>query len=151
MERRRKNLQELFEISQMTQRLMHMYMHRRFEELGVAPPQVHLLHLIGQMQPVNLKKLADGMRLTPGAITQLVDGLVRAGYVDRLPDEKDRRSSVVTLNAVGQDKIKALTRQKQTLLAEVANDLDDNELETYLHVQQKMLAYLETNCRNIKK
>jgi len=151
MERRQKNLQDLFDTAAMTQRLMHTYIHRTFDELGIAPSQLHLLHLIEQSQPVSLKKLAEAMRLTPGAITQLVDGLVRAELVNRESDPRDRRISVVTLTDTGRDKIRALTRQKQALLQKVAGDLDDDELQVYLGVQRKMLAHLEANCRNVKK
>lgn len=151
MERRQKNLQDLFATTAMTQRLMHTYIHRTFDELGVAPSQLHLLQLIEHTQPANLKQLADAMRVTPGAITQLVDSLVTTGYLDRNPDAHDRRSSVVTLTDAGQEKIRKLTRHKQELLANVAADLDDDELQIFLRVQQKMLAYLEAQCRTLKK
>lgn len=148
---REKNLQDLFATSAMMQRLMHAYIHRTFTEAGLAPSQLHLLQLIEHKQPVSLKKLADAMRLTPGAITQLVESLVQAGYVNRTPDEHDRRVSMVTLTESGADKLALLTRQKQILLENVAADLSDEELAVYLRVQQKMLAYLETNCRNAKR
>jgi DNA-binding MarR family transcriptional regulator len=35
--------------------------------------------------------LAERMAVTPPSITALVDGLVRKGYVDRVPDPADRR------------------------------------------------------------
>jgi MarR family 2-MHQ and catechol resistance regulon transcriptional repressor len=150
MQSRAKNIRELFDTTAMTQRLMHTYVHRTFDELGVAPSQLHLLHLIEHMQPVSLKKLAEAMRLTPGAITQIVESLVQAGYIDRKPDTQDRRVSVVTLTDAAREKMSALTRTKQAMLTKVVADLDDDELRIYLRVQQKMLAYLEANCRNVK-
>lgn len=151
MYNRAKNLQELFATSALTQRMMHVYMHRSFDELGLAPSQLQLLQLIEHAQPVSLKTLAGDMRLTPGAITQLVDGLVQIGYIKRTPSAEDRRVTVVALSEAGSDKIGSLKRKKQALLAKVVVDLDDEELEVYLRVQQKMLAYLEANCRNVKK
>jgi DNA-binding MarR family transcriptional regulator len=151
MEQRKKDLQDLFVVNAMTQRLMHAYIHRTFTELGVAPPQLHLLQLVEHLQPVSLKKLADAMRVTPGAVTQLVESLVRAGYINRQADTQDRRMSVVTLSEDGRRKIGKLTRMKQEMLAKVVADLDDAELRVYLRVQQKMLEYLEANCKPIKK
>lgn len=151
MEQREKDLQDLFAVNAMTQRLMHTYMHRIFAELGVAPSQLHLLQLVEHGEPVSLKKLALAMRVTPGAITQLVESMVQAGYIDRKPDTQDRRMSVVTLTELGHEKIGELLRIKEGLLARVAADLDDKELRIYLRVQQKMLEYLETNCKPIKK
>jgi MarR family transcriptional regulator, organic hydroperoxide resistance regulator len=151
MDTRTKNLQDLFATSALTQRMMHACMQRAFEELGIAPSQMHLLQLIEHSQPVSLKKLADDMRLTPGAITQLVDGLVETGYLERTPSSEDRRVTVVALTTAGTEKIGLLKRKKQALLTKVVADLDDDELQVFLRVQQKMLAYLETSCRNIKK
>ncbi len=143
-------IQELFEVNAMTQRLMHGFMHRAFVALGVAPSQVHLLNLIENMQPVSLKKLAEAMHLTPGAITQLVDSLVQVGYVDREPSTQDRRVSVVTLTDTAREKIHEVKRVKERLLTEVVTDLDDEELQTFLHVQLKIQAYLENACPQTK-
>lgn len=151
MQSRTRNLQELFAASALTQRMMHMSMHRTFDELGIAPSQLQLLQLIEHAQPVSLKTLATEMRLTPGAITQLVDGLVEAGYVERTPDAADRRVTVVSLTSAGREKIGMLKRKKQALLAKMVADLDDEELQIFLRVQQKMLKHLEANCQNVKK
>jgi DNA-binding MarR family transcriptional regulator len=151
MQNRTKNLQELFATAALTQRMLHVSMHRTFDELGVAPSQLQLLQLIEHAQPISLKTLASDMRLTPGAITQLIDGLVDAGYVQRTASTADRRVTVAALTPAGQEKIGMLKRKKQALLGKVVADLDDEELAVYLRVQQKMLAYLEKNCRDIKK
>jgi DNA-binding MarR family transcriptional regulator len=150
MSNRAKNLQDLFATSAVVQRMMHTCMHRAFDELGIAPSQMQLLQYIENSQPVSLKTLAEDMRLTPGAITQLVEGLVQADYVNRSASAEDRRVIVAALTPAGKDKLGLLKRKKQSLLKQVVADLDDTELEVYLHVQQKMLAYLEANCRKIK-
>jgi len=150
MDTRTKNLQDLFATSALTQRMMHACMQHAFEEVGIAPSQMHLLQLVEHAQSVSLKKLADDMRLTPGAITQLVDGLVETGYLQRTPSSEDRRVTVVALTDAGKEKIGFLKRKKQALLAKVVADLDDDELQVFLRVQQKMLSYLESHCRNIK-
>jgi DNA-binding MarR family transcriptional regulator len=46
--------------------------------LALGPPQVRILHLIaGSEEGVPVSELADKMRVTPGAVTQFVDALVR--------------------------------------------------------------------------
>jgi DNA-binding MarR family transcriptional regulator len=46
-------------------------------------------------------RLAEELVLTSGAMTHRVDTLVRAGFVERVPDERDRRSTLVGLTAKG--------------------------------------------------
>jgi DNA-binding MarR family transcriptional regulator len=151
MDKRSKHTQDLFATSAVVQRMMHACLQRTFDELGVAPSQLQLLHLIKQQQPVSLKVLAADMRLTPGAITQLVESLVQAGYITRTEGVEDRRITVVELTTAGAEVCTQLERKKKSLLSQVLVDLDDSELELYLRVQRKMLAHLEENYAQVKK
>lgn len=151
MNSRSKNLQELFATSDVVQRMMRQCIHQVFDEMGIAPSQLHLIHTIEMLQPVSLKRLATEMRLTPGAITQLVDSLVDAGYVERTHGTEDRRVIVAELTGEGKTKLSQLKRKKRAMLEKVVADLDDEELDIFLKVQQKMLGYLEEHCRNSKK
>ena len=151
MNARNQTIQDLFATAAVVQRLMRICLTRDFDEIGVAPSQLQLLQLIEQRQSASLKTLASDMHLTPGAITQLVEGLVRAGYVTRTESSEDRRISVVALTPAGSQTCKLLEGKKQALLAKVVADMDDNELKVFLKVQQKMLAHLEENCAHSKK
>lgn len=134
------------------QRLMHANFHRAFEELKIAPSQLQLLMFIENMQPVSLKDLAAKMYLTPGAITQLVEGLVQQGYIERKPSEQDRRVICVAMTSEGTKKTAALQERKHEMFAKVVSELDDNELALFLRIQQKMLAQLETKiCKETKE
>jgi DNA-binding MarR family transcriptional regulator len=150
MDTRTQTLQDLFAVAQLTQRLMHGCVMRAFHDMDIAPSQAHLLHMVEQMQPVSFKSLASELRLSPGAVTQLVDGLVQAELVKRTPDETDRRVSNVELTRTGKEKLSILKEKKRELLANVLKDLSDEELELYVNAQRKMLAYLEANYQDNK-
>lgn len=151
MNKRSQVTQDLFATLAVVQRMMHACLQRSFEEIDVAPSQLQLLHHIMQQQPVSLKILAADMRLTPGAITQLVEGVVHAGYVTRSESSEDRRITVVSLTDAGMSVVKRLEQKKRVLLKGVVANLDDNELAVFLRVQHKMLTYLETYCSKLKK
>jgi DNA-binding MarR family transcriptional regulator len=151
MPTRTENLQDIYAISAITQRLMRSYMHSSGVDLHIAPSESQVLQLISEVQPVSLKELANAMHLTPGAITQLVDALVQAQYVTRTPSAQDRRMAVVALTPEGSRAISSLRRTKQDLFAKVVANLTDEELAAFLNVQRKMLEYLEVSCRNVKK
>ncbi len=151
MDTRRKYTQDLYATTTVVQRMMHTCLQRSFDETGVAPSQLQILHLIRQKQPVSLKVLASDLHLTPGAITQLVEGAVQAGYVNRSESSEDRRITDVSLTKAGTAILKLLEQKKQSLLTKVVADLDNDELAMYLRVQQKMLSYLEEYCAKVKK
>ncbi|MFI5275611.1 MAG: MarR family winged helix-turn-helix transcriptional regulator [Candidatus Saccharimonadales bacterium] len=151
MDKRSKDIQDLFATYAVVQRMMHTCLQRAFDELGVAPSQLQLLHLIKHNQPVSLKTVAAELRLTPGAITQQVESVVKAGYVNRNESSEDRRITVASLTPSGSAILKRLERMKQELLTKVVADLNDEELEVFLRVQQKMLVHLEESCAKVKK
>ena len=64
---------------------------------ALSPPQAHLLHSITMRKDgATVSELAERMGVTPGAITQFVNGLVEQDLVVRESDPTDRR--VVRLN-----------------------------------------------------
>jgi DNA-binding MarR family transcriptional regulator len=50
-----------------------------------------------------LTTLADRARMTPQAMAELVDDLVRRGYLERTPDPSDRRAKLIALTDLGWD------------------------------------------------
>jgi DNA-binding MarR family transcriptional regulator len=89
-----------------------------------------LLHLVrapdSRMRRVDL---ANGLLLTAGGVTRLLDGLERDGFVAREECASDRRVTYAVLTEAGRDKLreasKSHTRQIRELLGGV---YDDDEL-----------------------
>jgi DNA-binding MarR family transcriptional regulator len=73
--------------------------------------------------------LANGLLLTAGGVTRLLDGLEREGFVAREECASDRRVSYAVLTEAGRGKLreasKSHTRQIRELLGEL---YDDDEL-----------------------
>jgi DNA-binding MarR family transcriptional regulator len=150
MRTRSEDIDEIYAQSTMIQRLMRAHMQQSHGKLHIGPSEGHLLYVIAESQPISLKKLADAIHLTPGAITQLVDSLVEANYVTRTPSEQDRRVSVVTLTPEGTRTIAAMRRSKEELFTKIVDGLSDEELHAFVGVQRKMLQYLEENSNSKK-
>jgi DNA-binding MarR family transcriptional regulator len=73
--------------------------------------------------------LANGLVLTAGGVTRLLDGLERRGYVDRDQCASDRRVSYAVLTAAGRDKLRAASKSHTRQIRElVGAQLDDDEL-----------------------
>lgn len=107
--------------------------------IELSPSQIHLLFIVEALQPVNSKKLAATMRLTPGAISQLVDALGEKDYIQRENDKTDRRVSYITLSPQGKKLVVKCQRARNILLTEAMQSLDDEELEQLTHIQDKLL------------
>ena len=119
---------------------------RTYDAMELSPAQVELLKLISCKGPLSHKELAAEARLTPGAITQLLDGLETANCIVREDSPKDRRVSIISISPTGNEKLQAAISYYRSLLMRAFDALDDDELLAYSHAQQKLIDWHKANC-----
>ena len=89
--------------------------------------QVWTLHALGR-QPQLTTELARMFNVTEPTVTRIVDALVKRGYVERLPDEKDRRKIYLQLTAAGREVSEVAKEQFRAALTSFLSPLDDDQL-----------------------
>jgi DNA-binding MarR family transcriptional regulator len=99
--------------------------------LGLTPSRTHLLWELGRRGPVTQRVLADALKVTPRAVTGLVDALVADGLVTREPHPGDRRAALVTLTPDGKRLVAALKRDHKALARALFAPMPGPELETF--------------------
>lgn len=100
--------------------------------------QLGLLFLLNHHQPMTIGELAEQTHTTSGAVSQLIDNLVKQGLVVRHEDKTDRRIARVSLSATGQRQCQL---QREAKIAEVSwlfDDLSDEELARLVETQKKL-------------
>jgi DNA-binding MarR family transcriptional regulator len=65
------------------------------DQLDMPLADVHAVGALVEFGPVGVRRLADLMGMTTGAVTRMVDRLERGGFVRREPDPSDRRRVVL--------------------------------------------------------
>lgn len=151
MTSREEAIQHFFATMSKSKRLMHAHFQRAMRQLNISQAQAQLLFMIEVHQPVSFKQLAHIMSSTPGAITQLVSPLVDAGYVTRTPDAKDRRVMYVSLTDTGKQFMRRLQASHEEILLAMMEEWTDEEIRTWVDIQDKMLRYLETHQEKQEK
>lgn len=106
--------------------------------------QVMLLAYIkrnGQTQP---SILAKELGFTYGAITSMVNKLVKAGYLIRITEVTDRRAILLDITPTGV----ALLDEAESLGIDIRNKvysiLSEEEVEQMIHIQNKLLKHVNT-------
>jgi len=100
------------------------------------------------MEYLNRKKeskmtcLAQYLSITTAAITGIVERLVKAGYVGRVFDPKDRRIINIKLTAKGAELVSRISEQRKQMITRVFAKLTGGERETYLKVLQRIREVL---------
>ena len=79
---------------------------------------------------VTMGSLADQVALTTGGVTRLVDRMVAAGYVERLPCPTDRRVSFASLTPAGRAKLDEAVAVHARNLEQVFADLSRADVRT---------------------
>jgi DNA-binding MarR family transcriptional regulator len=141
--KREQLIEGIFATMQQLRRTSNANLQIRMKNSDISHTQIELLLVVKQRQPVNVKDLAAHMRLTPGAITQLLEGPAKHNYVAREPAEYDRRVTNISLTPTGARRLKDLWEQRKATLRQVMETLDTEELAVVLRVQEKMLRHFE--------
>ena len=87
-----------------------------------------LLWLIRVNPGLSLRELAAEERISAPALSGHVDRLEKAGLIDRVRDEDDRRRVGLTLTEEGERLMKRVRARRTTWLAERLKGLEDDEL-----------------------
>ena len=106
-------------------------MARAIAGLGLTLPRTHLIWELGQRGPVPQRVLADALRVTPRAVTGLVDALVADGLVSRELHPTDRRATLVTLSARGKKLVAQLERDHKLLACTLFAPMSRRELDGF--------------------
>lgn len=87
-----------------------------------------------------VKAISQLFKTTSSAATQLVDGLVRNGYIVRKTSSEDRRVVLLTLSKKSKDRIAQMKKQVLQKLLTLFKVLNDKEFEQYLALNKKLVS-----------
>jgi DNA-binding MarR family transcriptional regulator len=95
--------------------LLSQDMSSSLARMGLTEARTHLIWELRKLGPCPQRALASALRVTPRAVTALVDGLVETGFVTREPCPTDRRATLVTFTELGLSTAQALADSHREL------------------------------------
>jgi MarR family 2-MHQ and catechol resistance regulon transcriptional repressor len=102
--------------------------------------QLIVLRIARNHDGINIKDIADRLGVTSSAITQLVDALVRKGYLKREGSPEDRRALKISISEEGMEKISTIRMWGLEKLIAVFDVLNDDELAEYCELNKKIVG-----------
>src|SRR5512144_354 len=97
-------LGRLFELTVMMSEAMEHDLAKR----GLTRASATVISYLHQHGWMRQRELAEALRVSPGNVTGLIDGLQKTGFVTRSPHPSDRRATLVTLTERGTMAAKAM-------------------------------------------
>lgn len=104
--------------------------HHHSSELSIPHSQYEALFCIYDRQEITIGELANNLRVTPGAATQLADALVKSDYILRSHNDSDRRVVNIMLSEKGKQTIQMSIKEKLAHVNRLLVELDDTEVES---------------------
>lgn len=99
------------------------------EASGLTPTSTAALATIERHGPLTPSELAEIERVKRPSITRTLACLEKDGLIERTPDPADGRSSLVSVNAAGRERLRRLRGRKNAYLARRMRELGAEDVE----------------------
>jgi DNA-binding MarR family transcriptional regulator len=109
-------------------------MHLPLKKIPITYSQWQVLNLVRKHDGMNIKHLAGLLDITSSAATQIVDGLVKKGFLSRSRCKVDRRIQEIALS---KRSVMQLERSMQKICP-IFEVLEDDELIDYCRLTAKI-------------
>jgi DNA-binding MarR family transcriptional regulator len=119
------------------------------ERLGMNWTDLQALYVLANRGPATPGELAKRVNLTSGSASRMIDRLVRAGFVRRVPDEHDRRKVLIEPVAAAVKQVGDLYDSLNERHLHDLEALSDAELRALLRFMDSAATSTEEEIRNI--
>ena len=138
---------EVFRVVGRFRRQLRRSAGRSFDSARLTESQSELLWLVGRQPGISVNAAAAELGLVPNTASTLVSKLVAKGLLIRTAGETDRRVGQLRLAGTAQQIVDAYRAARRALLAEVLNELDDNQIDSLT----KGLEVLDTIAQRLQE
>ena len=90
---------------------------------SITFPQLRTLVILSNRGPINLATLAGLLGVQPSATGRMVDRLVAAGLIDRLPHPTSRRELLAALTKRGREIVQQITAYRRAEIAQIVEKM----------------------------
>ncbi|MBW0019570.1 MAG: MarR family transcriptional regulator [Mycobacterium sp.] len=94
---------------------------------NITIPQFRTLVILSTRGPINLATLAGLLGVKPSATGRMVDRLVSADLIDRLPHPTSRRELLAALTPRGRKIVRQVTSQRRSEIARIVEKMPESE------------------------
>ena len=105
--------------------------------------EMHVLREIPGERPKTMSTVADGLKISVGALTTAMDKLTEKGYVKRFRGKTDRRTMKVMLTPKGKEAYGEHNKFHSALVKAAVGDLNNTEKQVLLDTLVKIDNFFE--------
>lgn len=120
------------------------------DSYGVNPTEFMVLELLYSKGPQAIQIIGNKVLLASSSITYVIDQLEKKDFVERKQNPADRRVTLVSLTASGEELMSEIFPQHSSVIQELFQDLTEEEL-VKLADDIKSIGYKATELNEINE
>ncbi len=120
----------------------------QFVQHRLSPPHFMLLRSLEIKGPMKSSDIAEELRVSRGAISNLTDRLFREGFVRRVRSQTDRRVVQIELTDEGQEYLRQKERERINWLSAVFQQLERDDLDDLIRICRRILDVIDSDALN---
>jgi DNA-binding MarR family transcriptional regulator len=110
---------------------------------GLTLAQYQLLDALRETPRLPVSELAASAGVAPPTATRMLDALVRDGFAERMPSERDRRVVHIALTGAGREAVRAAAERVAAGRARVRDQLSPAEQEQAAALLRRLTGIVE--------
>ena len=114
-----------------------------FHKIKITMPQCIVLEFLSHGDESKMTDIAKFINVSTAALTQVVERLVRDGYVVRAKDPNDRRIIRIKLTAKGTRTITDIVNKRKEMVMKMFSVISTEEREQYLRILEHIRHHLK--------
>lgn len=142
MGKEKKDLENELELLHLFRRCSHLM--RRCT--NSFPGQSYLLVLLLQNGPMTQRRLTELTQRRPATLSEQLENMERAGFVERKTSESDRRNIDLTLTAAGEEAASRAAEERAAAAEELFGPLEKSEKKELRRMLGRLLELWEKNA-----
>ncbi|MCY0888839.1 MAG: MarR family transcriptional regulator [Alicyclobacillaceae bacterium] len=128
----------------MTRMIRVSQTHSPIKKFNITPTQAYLLRHLHADGRTKASQLARVVGLSPGAVTQVCDELVRMKYVERVRSQEDRRVVYHEITEQGLRILESLQTERCAFMAELLSELGPDDAKDFIRILDRVVQYIES-------
>lgn len=126
------------------QRMLNFHSMSKVTQLTTS--QVFILRFLDKCPQAKASDIAKVSGLSPGAITQVCDELVRFGYIERSRSTDDRRVVYIAILPAGAAQLEDIRRMRSEKIQIILTELGREDAQEFIRIVGRVVEIVESNA-----
>lgn len=140
-------LEQLFDTMEQLRKLMEGRAQESHEERFATIMQFLALKFLRTSQDRTIGELADHLMLSKSSATQLIERLVKAGFVERIDDPEDRRIVRLRITPRGEQLLANMKQRYVDKMTALLSKIPDEDLRELVRIHRELIETIQKEQR----